>query len=439
MALLDARRHFDHSKKLHETGFYHSFELPNGTRIEGCMPVEYLRDRWRRLGLPDQLNGKRLLDIGAWDGWFSFEAERRGAEVTAVDCVEIANFRTLHRHLGSRVDYRVLDFYELPRAGLGQFDYVLFLGVLYHLKHPLLALEIVCELTREIAVVDSYIMDSDTGRDATGSLPIMEFYEVDELGGHLDNWIGPTLGCLQAMLRSAGFARQDLLRAEGHNAVIRCHRRWEQVPDRPPAPAPVLHGAIHNRNGGINFTTGKEEYISCWLATDRYPVIREQLLLDVDGAGVPCLFVRRDAGNTWLANFRVPLGLAPGWKMVRVRFPDSDFSNARRIALDMPASTAQLVLASACGARSAAVGRSTTADTGYLSLWIKGLADNCDRANVKVWLGEERLVTEYVGEPDENGFRQVNAGGVPDSPGQHKLRVAFGSASSNVIPFEVLS
>jgi hypothetical protein len=51
-----------------------------------------------------------VLDIGAWDGWFSFEAERHGAQTTAIDCVEIPTFLQVHRRLASKVDYRILDF-----------------------------------------------------------------------------------------------------------------------------------------------------------------------------------------------------------------------------------------------------------------------------------------------------------------------------------------
>jgi tRNA (mo5U34)-methyltransferase len=130
---LPSLRGHDFSGELLQKGFYHSFELPDGTHVDGYNPVEYLRERWRLFDLPEDLNGRTLLDIGTWDGWFSFEAERHGARVTALDCVEIESFLELRKRLGSSVDYRILDFYELPQSGLGRFDYVLFLGVLYHL------------------------------------------------------------------------------------------------------------------------------------------------------------------------------------------------------------------------------------------------------------------------------------------------------------------
>ena len=66
---------------------YHSIELPDGSVLPGLQSIEQLRHRLDVFGLPGDLRGKRVIDIGAWDGWFSFECERRGAAVTAVDCV----------------------------------------------------------------------------------------------------------------------------------------------------------------------------------------------------------------------------------------------------------------------------------------------------------------------------------------------------------------
>src|SRR6266702_8651729 len=95
----EPRRGKDFSQELAEKGWFHSFELPDGTLIEGYNKLDWLRKRFARFPIPEDLTGKRVLDIGAWDGWFSFEAERRGGDVTAVDCVEVANFLTVHREL----------------------------------------------------------------------------------------------------------------------------------------------------------------------------------------------------------------------------------------------------------------------------------------------------------------------------------------------------
>src|SRR3984885_7789887 len=102
-----SRRGTDFSDELYQRGWYHSFHLPDGTRIAGYIPLDTLQWRWSLFPLPADLPGKRVLDTGAWDGWFSFEAERRGAQVTAIDYVEVPNFLEIHRKLASRADYRV--------------------------------------------------------------------------------------------------------------------------------------------------------------------------------------------------------------------------------------------------------------------------------------------------------------------------------------------
>ena len=121
----------DWQRGLDTLGWWHSFELPDGTRIKGINSLEHQRERLAQFPIPDDLRGKRVLDVGAWDGWFSFEMERRGAAVTAVDCWDNERFRYIHQELGSRVDYWILDVYDLDPLALGKFDIVLFLGVLY--------------------------------------------------------------------------------------------------------------------------------------------------------------------------------------------------------------------------------------------------------------------------------------------------------------------
>src|SRR5581483_10221557 len=101
--------------------------------------------------------------------------------------------------LSSRVEYRQMDIYELTPESVGRFDIVLFMGVLYHLKHPLLALERVCALTTEMAAVDSFILREDhRPGENVETRPVMEFYETGEMGGQTDNWVGPSLPCLMA-------------------------------------------------------------------------------------------------------------------------------------------------------------------------------------------------------------------------------------------------
>jgi tRNA (mo5U34)-methyltransferase len=430
-----SRRGRDFSEELYQKGWYHSFDLPDGTRIDGFISLDILKWRWSRFPLPAVLEHKRVLDTGAWDGWFSFEAERRGAQVTAIDCIEVAHFLEIHQKLHSRVNYRILDFYELSEAGLGTFDYVLFLGILYHLKHPLLALEMVCALTTDTAIVESFVTDGDTWREHATDIPTMEFYETDELGNQLDNWTGPTVGCLLAMCRAAGFARVELMYAAGVQAGAACYRKWEPVTD-PQQEAPELTDVGNSRTTGINFSTRKDEYISCWFRTAQGKIVREQLRLEVGGFGVAALFVRHEPDGRWMANFRFPPGLPQGWSEVRLRLADSDFGRSLRIAVDMPLRLDRVVLVGACDATTFKI---NTIAHGWVSAWARGLPENCDRDNVRALLDSRRMAVDYVGDEDADGNRQINAV-IPEytCKGEHLLRIECAGVCSEYLAIQIV-
>ncbi|MEM7351098.1 MAG: class I SAM-dependent methyltransferase [Acidobacteriota bacterium] len=125
------------------SNWYHQIELVPGVTTPGChnssLGLEYLE----AMGLPADCTGQRVLDIGCMDGFFAFEMERRGAEVVGLDYAdpEITGFSIASRVLGSRVEHRTDNVYELGPESFGTFDIVLFLGVLYHLRNPMLALD----------------------------------------------------------------------------------------------------------------------------------------------------------------------------------------------------------------------------------------------------------------------------------------------------------
>jgi tRNA (mo5U34)-methyltransferase len=206
--------------------WWHSIDLGNGVITPGVHPIEELRDNYARFNLPDDLICKSVLDIGCWDGFYSFEAERHGARVASVDCWRPENFFRAREALNSRSEFHELSVYEVTKERLGSFDIVFFLGVLYHLRHPLLALEQVCEVTRDFAVIESHVIDNIFPTEH----PVMEFYEFDQLGGQYDNWWGPNTECLSQMARAAGFAHVELLRREETRATIKAYRRWNDKP-----------------------------------------------------------------------------------------------------------------------------------------------------------------------------------------------------------------
>jgi tRNA (mo5U34)-methyltransferase len=210
---------------LRDGGWWHSIDL--GDRVTtGGETLEHLQAYWAQMGLPSDLRGKRLLDIGCWDGFFSFEAERQGAEVVAIDCWRPPNFFKAHEALNSKVEFREMSVYEVSRRKLGTFDYVLFLGVLYHLRHPLLGLERVCEVTKERAIIETHIIDDFFANDR----PLMEFYEHAELADQYDNWWGPNINCLTRMTGAAGFVRSEQFRRSHSRVAVRAWREWQPEP-----------------------------------------------------------------------------------------------------------------------------------------------------------------------------------------------------------------
>lgn len=307
---------------------YHSLELLDGTEIPGLIPVSALRARLDAWPLPQDLRGKRVLDIGAASGWNSFECERRGAEVVAVDYVEYEEFTATKRLRDSKIDYVIAEAEEITPERFGFFDYVLFFGVFYHLRHPLLVLENVCAVTRGQAFIESYVIDGQPDPERCH----MEFYETSELGGQIDNWCGPTLSCLLAMTRSAGFARAEFLYAEARRGGVLAHRRWDTFEPQPGAEPPFLCSALNNRHDDIVFQPRKDEYI-CLAFYCHEDLKREDALVEIDRLGVPPILLLKHPAGHWQVNVKVPPGLEPGPHEVRIGTRRGGFSRPVRIRM----------------------------------------------------------------------------------------------------------
>jgi tRNA (mo5U34)-methyltransferase len=413
-----------------EIGFWHSFELPDGTKIRGVCTLEGLHRRISQFPIPGDLRGKRVLDIGAWDGWFSFEMERRGADVMAIDCWDNPRFREIHGILGSRVDYRQLDVYELRPERIGRFDIVLFLGVLYHLKHPLLALERVCALTTDLAAVDSFILrEKHRPKNDVEKRPVMEFYETNEFGGQTDNWVGPSLPCLLAFCRTAGFARVEWRNTLEDSACIACYRHWEEP--KTGAKSPSLREVFHHTNFGINFGSRLDEYIVAWFESESRSLGIDDVKPETGGFGVrPIAVDRRD--EQWQATFKLPPGLKPGWHDVTIRTGSSGRSNARPIAVDMPAVSGSVAIRSLCDGKTWKPDEIDLSQGDSIAMWVAGLPENADKSNVRVFLDGKRIATLFVERPNEKEARQVNAAlpsGVP--PGVREATLSVGATVSD--------
>jgi tRNA (mo5U34)-methyltransferase len=215
--------------------WFHNLHLPGGRRTAPDHPLgDFPAFKWREIAphLPADLRGARALDIGCNAGFYSFELARRGADVLAVDVDEhyLRQARWAAGELGleQRIDFREAGVYDVGTLAEEPFDVVLFLGVLYHLRHPLLAMEIVAGVTGGVMVVQTLTMPGEARIEPLANLsiderdrllrpgwPTMAFVE-HELAGDPTNWWAPNAACVEAMLRSCG------LRIDAHPA----HEIW---------------------------------------------------------------------------------------------------------------------------------------------------------------------------------------------------------------------
>jgi len=261
--------------------WYHKIELPDGVVTPGCSPILA-----RKYGIPDDMTGKRVLDIGAWDGYWTWEALKRGAsEVVAIDdfsdnlgsltkeqrlmwepfdlCREELGFKEYGadpmgttitdkaviqsaieggwvNDKGQRVCRIQMSVYDIER--LGHFDIVFFFGTIYHLKHPYKALEIISDICDGEIYIESAICDDFSpyrgglNKGYANNDMVMEFYPEDQYARNENNWWVPTLQCLGKMVESVGF--------KGIGA-------WALTPK--PTVAPHLRGFVcGSKSGSIN-------------------------------------------------------------------------------------------------------------------------------------------------------------------------------------------
>ncbi len=190
--------------------WFHRIPLGSDTTTPG---KDASAEKLATIALPEDLTGQSVLDIGAWDGFFSFEAERRGAaRVVAADhyvwsapAISKAGFDFAHRTLDSRVEAVDIDVMDLSPQALGTFDLVLFLGVLYHQSDPMAVLHRVASVTTDRLIIETHTDLLDIDR------PAIAFYPRDELARDKTNWCGPNKAALKAMLETAGFPHTQVV------------------------------------------------------------------------------------------------------------------------------------------------------------------------------------------------------------------------------------
>ncbi len=424
-------------ERLAKLGWYHSIELPDGSVIQGHQSIEQQRNRLSQFSIPENLSGKRVLDIGAWDGWFSFEMERRGASVVALDAAKNTRLLEARALLGSRIDYHIADICRITSKDIGTFDIVLFFGVLYHLKHPLLALENVCGMCRDLACIESFVVDGDPA-----AIPAMEFYETAELRGQLDNWCGPNVACLLAFARTAGFARvkfESQLAERGH---VSAWRNWDQPEgdERAPRVLCIENSTTHNHD----FSAGADDYITFYFASDSPALDCDSVFPEIGRFGSRPIHVTR-IGEGWQASCKLPPGLVPGWHHARLRVADSRYSAPVRIAVDIPTeerragapdSRPHLRVTRLADGKTFEDHRIRVGESSCVSAWVAGLPDHSSMTELSIRLDGTDLPAIWLAPPAST--RQINAllpAGI--EPGRACISVVFRHAETHPIEVEL--
>ena len=228
--------------------WHQRFELVPGVETPGENDIVGLLDL---AGVPADLSGKSAIDIGTTNGGAAFELERRGAErVVAVDVVppEHYGFAALRDFQGSKVEWLQASVYEVGAVLGEQFDLVVCLGVLYHLRHPLLALDNVRALLGGEALIESAVLDGEAP-ELIGK-PVARFFRGAEFHADSSNWFVPTVAGLLDWSASSGLDAELVGTWPEHaptRAMVRARRsagepEWRMLSFELPLNARVLHG-----------------------------------------------------------------------------------------------------------------------------------------------------------------------------------------------------
>ncbi len=217
-------------KEMNEIRWWHQIDL-DGVITNG---IDFSELKLRAIQMPEDLTGKSVIDIGAWDGFFSFEAEKRGAEVTACDTVmwhvdhpnntmkENWNtgkqgFEFARKILNSKVRDVEVEVNDLSIKTLGEeFDVVLCLGILYHMEEPLRMCRNLFDITKKggMVILETHCDNIEDNK------PGMVFYGKTLLNKDPGNWWGPNIKCVQEMLEMAGFKKVNLISLNNQRGIF---------------------------------------------------------------------------------------------------------------------------------------------------------------------------------------------------------------------------
>lgn len=243
--------------------WFHRIELPEGvvtkTTSAAGEPDDHPLATWVRVKmcLPEDLSGKTVLDVGCNAGFYAVEAKRRGAErVLGVDAqrhqVRQASF--VRKALGLPIELRRMSVYDLSKETVGSFDVVLALGLVYHCKHLVLALEKLFEVTNELLILETAILPEGTFAEAAASYTVgplvrnlhaLAYCEnTADAKESVYNWFLPSPKAIQALAKDIGFDAVEIASVESDRTILVCRK------------TAASRGALESRRARIEVESG---------------------------------------------------------------------------------------------------------------------------------------------------------------------------------------
>jgi tRNA (mo5U34)-methyltransferase len=223
--------------------WFHRIDLGDGviTKTESLSgePADHPLGPWRiiRECLPPDLTGLRVLDVGCNGGFFAVEAKRRNAAyVLGVDSQrhQVRQAQFVRRALDLDIEFRRLSVYDLSRKALGEFDVTLALGLVYHCKHLILALERLFDVTREMLILETAVLLPEVFAAAptpfpVGSItrtlhPLGYFENTPDSKESVFNWFLPSTSAMAALVRDVGFSEVSLVEVRGDRGTFLCRK-----------------------------------------------------------------------------------------------------------------------------------------------------------------------------------------------------------------------
>ncbi len=198
-------------EQIHQRRWYHAFDFGNGLEVDGVKKLWVLEKEYDLI-FKYPVERKTVIDVGAWDGAFSFEAKKRGAlRVLATDHYSWSGpgwsdqdgFNLARQLLNLEVEDKDIDLPDITPESVGMFDVMFLLGVFYHLKNPLESIPLLTQVVSERLVLET-VIDPEVEKLTR---PAMVYYPDVELNQDVTNWWGPNSLMVIQLLKGCGFQR----------------------------------------------------------------------------------------------------------------------------------------------------------------------------------------------------------------------------------------